>query len=626
MTEQHDDFELLASYGEYPGVDLRPDPAPPTFEQEVLQGVPEMGKDGIRQTLEEILAEVDFHERHSRWRIKDDVIGLTRHLPHGVVERYADKLGKEEAKGRAEVAAVGTAHINGQEVVLNYMDWEFFAGSLGSVAGEKFQLAADLAIHKKIPLVSIFSTSGVRQHENVPGLIQMTRMMNAVRNFRRDSSHPYVSILLGQAWGGVSASVIPEADISIALAGTEYGFSGPKVIETYQCSPVEKGAQRAEVHAMHRNIDVVVHDGKELLTHLSDIFESMRADRRRKVTSENGVIVPGDETPLELPADIFRGGVLPYRGLRSVLVHGVKIEPKPDDLADLPEIPSPEELYQQFEALARSTDRPDNEFLATQAFDAVPLYNIFTTKEMVRYPAITAAVGRIAAQPFLILANQPSYQKSYDGMRKIPASAAPQDYDYLDRMLAMGCRMGLPAIFLCDTLGAKPTLESEMRNQMGKIARAIMNGIDYPHPVISVVTGALGSGGGLSMMPLGDHVAMFDKGMAFVAEPHSATSILLKKASPSVEEVQATLSNMRATAADQKELGIIDEVIHESKDPYETAANLHNSVMTAYISLQGLSTNALKRRRDKRIRAMDAFPIDRGDDESVHPESGGDTV
>jgi acetyl-CoA carboxylase carboxyl transferase subunit beta len=185
----------------------------------------------------------------------------------------------------------------------------------------------------------------------------------------------------------------------------------------------------------------------------------------------------------------------------------------------------------------------------------------------------------------------------------------PEDFAFMERMLDIGERLGLPALFVTDTLGAKPTLESERRGQSRAIARSILKGIDYSEPVITVVAGALGSGGGLATTPMADHVIMLEKAMAFVAEPRSAASILYKTPAPTHEQVKVTVSTMRSTAADQLDLGLIDEVVSEDPNPFVTVEHLHHAILASYVELAALSQKKRRARRQERIRNLRAFEI-----------------
>jgi acetyl-CoA carboxylase carboxyl transferase subunit beta len=504
------------------------------------------------------------------------------------------------------------------------MDWDFFAGSFGTVAGEKFQMASELAVRRGVPLVAIYTSSGVRQHENYAGLIQMQRAIHALETFKARSSKPCISVLVGQVWGGISASVAPLADLMVGIAGTLYGFSGPNVIQAYEGQAVAPGRQRVEAHLVHRNVDVVVGDEHEALAFLEHLIRGAGAARSAKRSSpgpraevtddpDSGEAGEGtEETDVDAEhlAVLGSPGVMSarpqLRRLREVTIQtdGREPRPEPERASDPVHVaPTPEDLYRRYEDLVRSGRRPDAEFFTQQVFsDVQSFYNRYVVDDKLHYPAIIASVGLLGHQRFLVIGGQASYQRSADGVRRIPASPAPADYEYLERMLGLGERWELPVVFFTDTLGAKPTIAGEEQNQMFRIASAIARSLRYRYPVLTVVTGALGSGGGLTVGPNADWFAMLDRSLAFVAEARSAASILYKTSQPTREQVKETLATMRATAWDQKDLGLIDEVIAESPDPYVTAVNIHDALAHAYGELHGLSARQLRRRRDTRLR------------------------
>ena len=55
------------------------------------------------------------------------------------------------------------------------MDFAFLGGSMGSVVGEKFARAADLALDRRLPLVSVAASGGARMQEGVLALMQMAK-------------------------------------------------------------------------------------------------------------------------------------------------------------------------------------------------------------------------------------------------------------------------------------------------------------------------------------------------------------------------------------------------------------------------------------------------------------------
>ena len=596
-----DDFDAQF-YGEGLPVGL------PTFEPKVGAHLTNRRKVNSPKELLEFQELVNFKPSNAAWSIRKDLIGLIRRGSAGESdESYLDKLRRETKRGKSESSTYGLATVGGHQIVLYAMNWDFFAGSLGVVSGEAFQAAADLAISKKLPFVSVYVSSGVRQHENFAGLTQMTRMVEAIRNYKEKVALPQVAVLLGNVWGGVSASAVPNADLIVATSGTDYGFAGPNVIEAFEGMSVPEGSQSAEANLLDRNIDVVLKNVPELVEFLGNLVTTTtRPDRQHQLPADARPLVRNVAAPdARRTFDFGRTGIHgPTFDIDKMaeLVRPTPSRTPSEDPADA--------LVERYQDLMTDANRIDLEFIARYAFtDTLALYNYIAEPNFKRYPAVVGAIARIGDQPFVIVGTQPSYQRIGDTVVKRPSNPAPEDFDYMQRILELGERLGLPAIFITDTLGAKPTLESERRGQSRAIAKAIYSGIDYSQPVITIVAGALGSGGGLATTPMADHVIMLEKAMAFVAEPRSAASILYKTATPSHEQVKVTVSTMRSTATDQLDLGLVDEVVPEDENPFVTVAHLHASILKSYTSLAQLSEKKLRQRRADRIRGLRAFEL-----------------
>ena len=598
-----DSGEYAAAMGENPGLAPIFTPPPLTVIEQLTAETPPMRGEAISRTHDELLDAMEFKERFAHSRIESDLIGLVRRLPDGSLERYSHKLAQEARKGKNESAAFGLGKVGDQDVVIYAMEWKFFAGSFGVVAGEKFQQAMDLAIRRKLPVISIISSSGVRQQENTAGLWQMSRAIHAQDKHKKQTTQPHIVIENGLVWGGLSASIVPQADVITALKGTEYGFTGPKVIEAYEGKAVEPGAQRAEAHLVHRNVDVILEDVPQTLAYVRQLLHVAKVEkppRQQNGPMRSGIVAATEADLQEL--DLHTPGILSP---------GFKPAPPPvatekkSRRKSKASIHDQEELYRQYQEFVRSGTRPDTAYFMREVFDeVVPLFNGYVADKILHYPAVIASVGRIGLQRYLAIGSQPSYQESYDGLRRIPASPDPADYQYLVRMLNLGERMKIPAVYFADTLGAKPTLDSEKRNQMYWISEAIRRGDTYSQPLSTVVIGALGSGGGLSVAPFGDQFMMLENSQSYVAEPGSATSILYRTGTPAVEDVKLTLATMSATPEDQVRLELCDEIIGESDDPRATAIFVRDALVRSHESVKNLSARQLLARRDKRSRGL----------------------
>ncbi len=276
----------------------------------------------------------------------------------------------------------------------------------------------------------------------------------------------------------------------VGIEGTEYGFSGPNVIEAYEGVPVEAGRQRIESHAVNRNVEVIVAGESEALAYMDRFLQvaAPPAGRTHRFPTTLSV-----ETVIDLDASSdprmalldhpgFVSPVVPVRSIREIDDAAAPSRPSASGPAGDGDPPRPtaEEMYERYDRLVRSAARPDAQYFTGQVFADV--YNAHVVGDKLHYPAIIASVGRLGRQRFLVIGGQASYQRSLDGLRRIPASPAPADYEYLERMLDLGDRWKLPAVYFTDTLGAKPTIAGEEQNQMLRIARAVARGDRLPTP------------------------------------------------------------------------------------------------------------------------------------------------
>src|SRR5690606_32583959 len=186
---------------------------------------------------------------------------------------YKSKLEQQKAKSKLYDSVVtGEGKIGGFPVVIAVMSFDFFTGSLGSVAGEKITRANESAHLKKLPLI-IFSTSGgARMQESILSLMQMAKTSAALAKFQGDGGL-YISIFTDPTTGGVSASFASLGDYNLAEPGALIGFAGRIVIEQTIRQKLPDNFQTAEFNMQHGPLDKVVHrkDMRTMLTKLLDM-------------------------------------------------------------------------------------------------------------------------------------------------------------------------------------------------------------------------------------------------------------------------------------------------------------------------------------------------------------------
>jgi len=182
----------------------------------------------------------------------DDPLGFVDTKP------YPERLAEAERKtGLRDAMLVGSADIGGLPVALAVMDFTFLGGSMGSVVGEKVFRAAELALERRMPLVTVASSGGARMQEGVLALMQMAKTVAAVDELR-DAGRPYVSVLAHPTTGGVAASFAALGDVVVAEPGALLSFSGPRVVRQTTREDVPDDFGLAESNYRHGHVDLIV--------------------------------------------------------------------------------------------------------------------------------------------------------------------------------------------------------------------------------------------------------------------------------------------------------------------------------------------------------------------------------
>ena len=159
--------------------------------------------------------------------------------------------------------------VKGVDMVVVAFDFRFMGGSMGSVVGEKFVRAANLALENKIPLVCFSASGGARMQEALMSLMQMAKT-SAILAKLSNNGIPYISVLTDPTMRGVSASFAMLGDVHIAEPNALIGFAGPRVIEQTVREQLPEGFQRSEFLLEHGAIDMIV-DRRDLRDRISSL-------------------------------------------------------------------------------------------------------------------------------------------------------------------------------------------------------------------------------------------------------------------------------------------------------------------------------------------------------------------
>ena len=173
-------------------------------------------------------------------------------------KRYRDRLAQAQKKtGEKDALVACHGELFGEPLVVAAFEFGFMGGSMGSVVGERFCLAARHALENRQPLVCFSASGGARMQEALFSLMQMAKTSSALAALH-EAGVPYISVLTDPTTGGVSASLAMLGDINIAEPQALIGFAGRRVIEQTVRETLPEGFQQSEFLLEHGAIDMIV--------------------------------------------------------------------------------------------------------------------------------------------------------------------------------------------------------------------------------------------------------------------------------------------------------------------------------------------------------------------------------
>ena len=134
----------------------------------------------------------------------------------------------------------------------------------------------------------------------------------------------------------------------------------------------------------------------------------------------------------------------------------------------------------------------------------------------------------------------------------------PSGFRKANRLMKLAEKFSLPVITLIDTPGAYPGVKAEHSGQHEAIAKSLEVMSDLRTPIINLVIGEGGSGGGFGI-GLADKIGMLEYSIYSVASPEACASILWRTAKNAEQAADA----LKLDASSLKELSIIDLIIDE---------------------------------------------------------------
>jgi acetyl-CoA carboxylase carboxyl transferase subunit alpha len=221
-------------------------------------------------------------------------------------------------------------------------------------------------------------------------------------------------------------------------------------------------------------------------------------------------------------------------------------------------------------------------------------------------PAIVAGLASYKGRTVAVIGHQKG-RTTKTRIERNFGQANPEGYRKALRVMQTAEKFGYPVITLVDTPGAYPGIGGEERGQAEAIAYNLKTISTLKVPIINVVIGEGGSGGGLGI-GFGDQLMMLEHSFYSVISPEGCAAILWKDQSA----VDKAAENLGIRATTLLELGIIDRIIPEPPggahiDPEQTFKNVDKYVYQALKKLEDKPAADLVAERYQKIRKWGVF-------------------
>lgn len=206
---------------------------------------------GARERLERFLDPESFTEFA-------DTIEPEDPLKFRDSKKYRDRLQQaQKSTDEKDALIVMSGTLLGIPVVACAFEFQFMAGSMGSVVGERFVRAVEHCIENRKPLICFSASGGARMQEALLSLLQMAKTSSALARLSKERL-PYISVLTDPTTGGVSASLAMLGDVNIGEPKALIGFAGARVIQQTVRETLPEGFQRSEFLLEHGALDMIV--------------------------------------------------------------------------------------------------------------------------------------------------------------------------------------------------------------------------------------------------------------------------------------------------------------------------------------------------------------------------------
>ncbi len=221
-------------------------------------------------------------------------------------------------------------------------------------------------------------------------------------------------------------------------------------------------------------------------------------------------------------------------------------------------------------------------------------------------PAIVAGLAFYKGKTVAVIGHQKG-RTTRARIERNFGQANPEGYRKALRVMQTAEKFGFPVVTLIDTPGAYPGLGGEERGQAEAIATNLKAIATLKVPIVNIVIGEGGSGGGLGI-GFGDQLLMLEHSFYSVISPEGCAAILWKDQNA----VELAAENLGLRAATLREFGIVDKNIPEPPggahiDPEQTFRTVDRHLYQALKLFEGKPVEQLLAERYQKIRKLGVY-------------------
>ena len=171
---------------------------------------------------------------------------------------YKDRLRDARKKtGQNCAVMIAKGSINGINVTVGAINFDFIGGSIGATEGEAIIYGVQHAIDNQTPYIFFASGGGQRMFQSSIALAQMTRTTIAINELKKNNL-PYIVCFVDPCAGGITASFAMLGDIHFAESGSLIAFAGRRVVQATVKEELPTDFQTAEFVEKHGFVDKVI--------------------------------------------------------------------------------------------------------------------------------------------------------------------------------------------------------------------------------------------------------------------------------------------------------------------------------------------------------------------------------